>query len=405
MSKKIKKVVLPVGALTLVGAIGALTASQLAYLTAEETATNIFTIGDVELDVKEPNYPGNDSDEVKHVLPNQEIKKDPQIENTGDNAAFAFADITFPVAKVKVVNDDGTELDTDAKNQILFTTKVNNAADDANDDGINDNWVKLGVTYITTDGTEITKNDDGKYLMEDGTEITEDNIPDGIKGVRYLYGYKQELEAGSTTPSVFDSVKMKNVIEGEINGTVQEIAINGMAIQSDYLSDDVNTAVDTDLAGADKALSSDTLDDIYTIFSNQNSTTEQDADISNKLNVKGDTITTNNTIVEINPAPADGEAGATTFAVGATTTFTPSVKTYVNAALQDADNTATWTVSSNNPSVAKAEKSEDGTKIVVTGISAGTATITMESSDGAKARVTVTVEPEESESEDEGEEN
>jgi hypothetical protein len=395
MSKKIKKVALPVGALTLVGAIGALTASQLAYLTAEETATNIFTIGDVDLDVKEPNYPGNDSDEVKHVLPNQKIAKDPQIENTGENDAFAFADITLPAAKVKVVKDDGTELDAEAKNQILFETIVNKAETDGDDtnsndndpaDGINDAWSILSKTYYDKDDIEVTVDD-------------EDNLPENVAYVKYHLGYNQILAAGETTPSVFDSVKMKNVVEGDINGTVQEIAITGMAIQSSYLSDEVNSEVDSELYNTDTegkktlkddgALTEETMNKIYTIFTNQNSTTEQDADISNKLDVKGNPITMTNTIVEINPTPEGGEAGATDIKVAETTTFTPSVKTYSNGTLTDA---ADWTVSSNNPSVATAEKSEDGTKIVVTGISEGTATITMESEDGARARVTVTVD-------------
>lgn len=53
----------------------------VAYLTDAETATNTFTVGKVKIDLEEPGYPGNDSDEVKNIVPNQEIVKDPQIEN------------------------------------------------------------------------------------------------------------------------------------------------------------------------------------------------------------------------------------------------------------------------------------------------------------------------------------
>lgn len=62
----------------------------VAYLTDAETATNTFTVGKVKIDLEEPGYPGNDSDEVKNIVPNQEIVKDPQIENTGNNDALVF---------------------------------------------------------------------------------------------------------------------------------------------------------------------------------------------------------------------------------------------------------------------------------------------------------------------------
>ena len=41
---------------------------------------NIATVGDVKIDLEEPGYPGNDSEEVAAILPNQEIVKDPQVE-------------------------------------------------------------------------------------------------------------------------------------------------------------------------------------------------------------------------------------------------------------------------------------------------------------------------------------
>ena len=63
----------------------------VAYLTDAETATNTFTIGRVQIDLEEPGYPGNDSDEVKNIVPNQEIMKDPQIENTGNNDALILS--------------------------------------------------------------------------------------------------------------------------------------------------------------------------------------------------------------------------------------------------------------------------------------------------------------------------
>lgn len=68
----------------------------LAYLTDSEGAANVVTVGKVQIDLEEPGYPGNNSDEVKRVIPNQAIVKDPQVENTGNNAALIYLKVDIP---------------------------------------------------------------------------------------------------------------------------------------------------------------------------------------------------------------------------------------------------------------------------------------------------------------------
>jgi predicted ribosomally synthesized peptide with SipW-like signal peptide len=182
MSKKIKKVVLPVGALTLVGAIGALTASQLAYLTDEETAYNTFTIGDVKVDLQEPNYPGNNSDEVSHIIPNQEIDKDPQMNNSGTDSAVVFAQYSIPVKQVTLIADDGTPA-TAKTYEELFTTLHNDTVDDTGDtigSGKKDaDWIQVtDPVYATEDGTIICK-------VEDATEEQKAQQPMNDKTLSY----------------------------------------------------------------------------------------------------------------------------------------------------------------------------------------------------------------------------
>ena len=85
MRKSKKKLTLAIAtcALTLTLAFGV----TMAYMTDSEGVTNTVTVGKVNIDLEEPGYPGNDSDEVKNVIPNQEVVKDPQIENP--SAAFS----------------------------------------------------------------------------------------------------------------------------------------------------------------------------------------------------------------------------------------------------------------------------------------------------------------------------
>ena len=91
----------------------------VAYLTDAETATNTFTVGKVKIDLEEPSYPGNDSDEVKNIIPNQEIVKDPQIENTGNNDALVFIRVEIP-QETFTDEDDGIG---EQKKQDLFRFK------------------------------------------------------------------------------------------------------------------------------------------------------------------------------------------------------------------------------------------------------------------------------------------
>jgi hypothetical protein len=325
MSKKIKKVVLPVGALTLVGAIGALTASQLAYLTDEETALNTFTIGDVKVDVKEPNYPGNNSDEVSHVIPNQEIAKDPQMENTGTDDAVVFAQFSIPVANITLVDAEGnkgtkglTELfqtisDADSTTALTGSTIAESK--------INEKWIQIGsVKYVDKEGNVLLK--DGSD--EAATSIDQLSTADKEKVAKAVYtvGYNTVLgtdDADSASESIFDHVKLVNFIDGEgLENTDMTVGIVGMAIQADNLLNADGTNMDLP-----DTLNSTTLGTIYNMYFNQNKENDSDtssntivsetganADVTNEKNIKGNTIITSKLDMSAAFAPTDLAADA-----------------------------------------------------------------------------------------------
>ena len=117
MRKSKKKLTLAIAAcaLTLTLAFGV----TMAYMTDSEGVTNTVTVGKVNIDLEEPGYPGNDSDEVKNVIPNQEVVKDPQIENTGINDDLVFLRVEIP-QETYTDEDDGT---WKQKKQDLFRLK------------------------------------------------------------------------------------------------------------------------------------------------------------------------------------------------------------------------------------------------------------------------------------------
>ena len=194
----------------------------VAYLTDAETATNTFTVGKVKIDLEEPGYPGNDSDEVKNIIPNQEIEKDPQIENTGNNDALVFLRVEVP-QETFTDEDDGT---WEQKKQDLFKLK-----------GISDQWELLR--------TETTTDADGKAKTS------------------YVYGYKKALAKGSTTDKLFQKVQLKNAVESDLRGNVEDIIVTACAIQATDIQD-------VDLTpGSDGTLGKDVLDQVYEIFLKQ----------------------------------------------------------------------------------------------------------------------------------------
>lgn len=72
---KNKKLKTLVASLALVGAIAV--GATLAYFTDSQEAVNTITMGHVDIDLEEPNFP--EDKEIDDVTPNQEITKDPTI--------------------------------------------------------------------------------------------------------------------------------------------------------------------------------------------------------------------------------------------------------------------------------------------------------------------------------------
>lgn len=87
MKRKLLAVALAVSCLSL-AAYG-----TVAYFTAEDTATNVITAGNVDISLKETAIPENGGDPVPFedvfgVMPGSEVSKIVEVENTGDNPAY-----------------------------------------------------------------------------------------------------------------------------------------------------------------------------------------------------------------------------------------------------------------------------------------------------------------------------
>lgn len=81
--------------LIVVLAVTAVTGATLAYFTdTTETKENVFTVGNVNIKLEEPNWTESGSVDAPDVYPGEALKKDPTVTNTGINPCFVRVSVT-----------------------------------------------------------------------------------------------------------------------------------------------------------------------------------------------------------------------------------------------------------------------------------------------------------------------
>lgn len=194
MGKKIGKGTLIACALAAVMAVGGISA----YFTAADAKDNTWTVGNIDIQLLEPQYDESESERV-NITPNKELTKDPQIQNKGNNDAFVFLKVTVPKADVKVASQDNQTFDQSM--QELF------------DYVIDGNW-------------SLVKTETG--------DATDMHV--------YVYGTQNKCTAlapGATTSVLFKDgkIKFKNVVEGQgLDETTLEMPVEAFAIQTTDLA-------------------------------------------------------------------------------------------------------------------------------------------------------------------------
>ncbi len=179
MRKNISKALLLTGVLCLAG-IGGVSA----YLTDYDQASNQFTVGKVDISLEEKNWKPEDHTKLE---PGEDIKKDPQIRNTGTNDAFVYLEVSVPMATVTAAGDDGFR--QNEKLQELFSFQAK------------EDWTRLDAR--TSGNSQV-----------------------------YVYTYNKILKPDEITESLFDKVTFLNIIEGQLDGEALEIPVRAYAIQT-----------------------------------------------------------------------------------------------------------------------------------------------------------------------------
>ena len=190
MKNNIKKVLVVAGILGL-ASVG----SVSAYLTDFDRVSNQFTVGKVDVELKEENWNPEDQ---KKIEPGKLIHKDPKISNTGMNDAFVYMEVSIPIAEVTAATDNGNRLEKKEQELFLFETQ--------------NNWTKLSSQRV------------------ENAQV-------------YVYAYDKVLKPQETTEPLFESIKFLNVIEGQLDGQQLEVPVRAYAIQTSYTGGEADSII------------------------------------------------------------------------------------------------------------------------------------------------------------------
>ena len=139
-------------------AVLAVGGSSLAYFTDTDSADNVFTVGNVKIDLTEPKWDEEGEAEAEDMYPGEAVAKDPTVTNVGDNPAVVRIKVEWPGDVDMIYRTDyadnklgeGWELKEDGYfyyNKPLKPTETTDALFD-----------QVVLSTATTNGTDEEKN-------------------------------------------------------------------------------------------------------------------------------------------------------------------------------------------------------------------------------------------------------
>jgi len=157
-----KKKILTLGLVAVLSAAAAISGT-LAYFTDKEEKTNKFTVGNVNIELKEDHW---DPNKATHVYPGQVLEKDPVVTNIGSNECYVRVEVTN-------LKQFGTEGD------IVYISTEKNAEKTVDVEG------KLGANWVFDADASYKNGEDSAYFY-----------------------YTEPLKPNEKTTALFEKIKM-----------------------------------------------------------------------------------------------------------------------------------------------------------------------------------------------------
>lgn len=175
-----KKLLTMILALVLIGVVGV--GATLAYFTDNDSATNIVTMGHVNIELKEDAWTYGE-DGITGVTPGQEIEKDPTITLVGDSLD-AYVRI-----KLVVTGFEGVE-NADAYKEDVLENLV-----------LGEGWKKVGDYYYY--GSELTKDNASTTALFEKVTIPVEWTNDIAKATFNIEVYAEAIQADNLADDFF----------------------------------------------------------------------------------------------------------------------------------------------------------------------------------------------------------
>ena len=188
-----KKFLAAIASCGLISALGI--GGTLAYLTDSESHTNVFTYGNVELDLVESNW----DDSAEHVMvPGRSMAKNPKGVNTGTESEWVVMKVVMPYVANAVTINPSTGAPNAAANTPAFILNFDTT-----------NWTLLnsGPVFDSTTGT-----------------------------ATYVYGRNTAVAANGNSGELFTTATMANFQDGTtVDGG--DVVVTAYGIQSEGVAD------------------------------------------------------------------------------------------------------------------------------------------------------------------------
>lgn len=173
---------------------GVAIAGAVAFLTARtETKTNVFTVGEVSIELKEPQWsaqPDNNKngipDKAENLSPSETVVKDPKVTNVGINDAYIYLRVRVPKETVDYADENG-------------------------------NVVKKGTIELFS----YEENPGWSEFLKDSTDEYTD----------YYYYYDNVVAPTDTTLELFNTITFADVIEGQLEDKNYTVDITAYGVQ------------------------------------------------------------------------------------------------------------------------------------------------------------------------------
>ncbi len=206
--------------LSLVLALAVGLGGTLAFFTDRDSETNIFTVGNVDIDLSE------DFEQGAELIPGNKIEKVPVITNVGNNEAYVWMTVAIPAG---MESEEGA-----SKNLLHWNWLGGTSVGGDNSEAKIQSYIDNGYLSDELTAAEyVERLNNGDIWYVDGVNEVATEVIDGVKYNVYLFKYKTPLAPGETTLPSFHQVYMDTHIDIDPNGDLYWVE-NGVTTAMNY---------------------------------------------------------------------------------------------------------------------------------------------------------------------------